>query len=255
MVIFGRSLTCPGSTPLGPAQNERHSDSAFGDVALLADEWPVLRPALAAVVRAEHHHRVAGVTGGVECIEHQADAIVHRLDHLAVLGERASIGVQDPQRHVTDLVVLSDATANLGVASLFPRPMRRRVVEMEIEGPRARRRDELRSFLRNDVGVVPRQLHWGLVLPQIGLADGVDVLEVVNGPVEAAEELSEPDAQRAEPGQPSAVPLAEHRRVVAGICEQRWQGGVIGGNAVAFVPGSKGFLQPGYQPAGVASRV
>ena len=98
-------------------------------------------------------------------------------------------------------------------------------------------------------------LHRRLALVQVGLALGVDVAEVVEGAVEVAEEDVEAGLERAEPGQPAAVPLAVHGGVVAGVLEQRGQGGVLVRDAAVLGALGQRFLQAGGQPARVASGV
>ena len=239
-----------------PAHDERHPDAALGDVTLLADERPHERVALAAVVGAEHDDRVVGETLLVECVEDAADALVHRLDELAVLRDGPGVAVQQRERIDPVAVAPLDLVADLGVAGPFPRPVRGVPVDLHVERlVGVLLAHVVHGAVGDQLGVVAAQFDRGLALVEVLLADRVDVREVVHGAVEVPEEHIEADLQRAVPGQPTAVPLAEHRRAVAGVFQQRRQRRMVVRDAVAVGPRGERLLQAGGQPRRVAARV
>ncbi len=203
------------------------------------------------------HDRVVGLAGCVERVEHSTDAGVHRFDQLAVLGQRPVVPVEQRVgvRFVLGLELRPDTRSDIGVAGPFPRPVGGGVVELEMEGLVALDGNELGGAVRDHPGEVADLLHRGVVLPQVGHAEGADVFEVVDGTVEASEESLVSGLHRAVPGEPSAVPLAEHGGVVAGVDEQRRERGVIVGNAHSVGTRPQRLLDPGGDAPGIAARV
>ncbi len=240
-----------------PAQEERNPDAALGEVALLADERPVARPSFPTVVGTEADDGVVGLPGGVERVEDPSDAGVQRFDEFGVLGQRPVVPIEERQRarHVLGFELRPDPRSDGGVFGALPGPVWGCVVQLEVERPLAVGRDVVGGAVGDHPREVADFLDRGLVLPEIGLSECADVLEVVDGAVEAPEELLEPGPQRAVPGEPATVPLPDHRCVVAGVAEQRRQGRMVVRDAHAVASGAQRFLHSGGESAGVAAGV
>ena len=206
-----------------------HADAAFQQLRLLAAERPGLREALAAVVAGEDDDRVVGQAlllaarrstrpiGGVQ-----------RRHHPAVRGQVAAVVVED----------VADLARHGLVARAFPRPVRRREVQRQEERLcRLLLADVIDGALGQQVRVVADLVHRHFAFVQVFRHVGPDarlVREVVDGAAVVAEEEVVAALQRAEGRQVAQVPLAEQRRAVAVLLQQRRQGRMLRRQADAF---------------------
>src|SRR5690348_9488664 len=90
----------------------------------------------------------------------------------------------------------TDLAADLVIVRSLPWPVRRRVVELHIEGLGGFRGDEVGGPVGDQIRVVTHALDRSVVLVQVMLADRIYVREVVHRAVEIAEEGAEADARR-----------------------------------------------------------
>ena len=165
------------------------------EIQLLERERPVERVALAAVVAREDHERVALEPRAPQRGEHAADTVVHAAHHRGVSAERAAVRHRARRRDPCD--------RRRAVGRPFPRRVRRRVVQAQSRTASLRcARDVLDGAIAEQVRQVAVGRDARLVLPEIRqrvfARVGRDVREVVERAAQAAEELVEAVAVRAD---------------------------------------------------------
>src|SRR5690606_40577398 len=111
----------------GAANDIRYAQSPVERLVLPAGDGTVVADALAAVVSGEHEDRDAVVAQFGEPGEYPTDVVVHRLHHLRVRLERATIVVEDRAAGRGEPCALCPAF--LVVA--FPRPLLRLEVQAD----------------------------------------------------------------------------------------------------------------------------
>ena len=201
-----------------PACDVRHPDAPFEEIHLLADERPVIREALAAVVAREDDQRVALGADRRERLEYPADAFVHLPDHRQVRGKRAAIRMHDAR----------DAPRFRFVLARFPRPVRRRVVEREKERRLALPANEIGGSRGDQIGEVTGALDLRLAVIEVVATRGVTMGEVIDAAAHWAEKLHVAALQRAEAWRKAEMALADERGGVAGIAQQRRERRMLG---------------------------
>jgi hypothetical protein len=199
----------------GPLRHPGHTDTAFGEVHLAADQRPVVAEALTAVVAGEHHQGVVELAGVAQRLQHPADALVHVVDHAAVLVDVAAVQVEQVAAHLGGQGL---------VVARFPGPVGGGVVQAEQEGPAAGVGGAIVHIgggaLRQQIGEVALFVPLCLVGIQVVAAVVAAVGEVVDPAGHRPEEGVVTRFQRAEGRRVAQVPLADQRRVVPGLAQQ-----------------------------------
>ena len=208
----------------GPVRNPGHADAAFGQVHLAAHQRPVVREAFAAVVAGEDDQRVVQLAVGAQRLDDPAYALVHVMDHAAVLVDVAARQMRDAGAQL-----LGRGT----VIACFPGPVRGRVVQAQEERgiALAHAVDEIHAALRQQIGQIAFVVVLFLAHPQVMLARAAQMGEIVHAARHGAEVFLVTRAQRAEVGRVAQMPFADQRGAVARILEQRGYGGHFGRQA------------------------
>ena len=201
--------------------------SALQQLVLAAAEGPGVCEALASVVAGEDDDRVARDPAILERPLHAPDLVVHRGDHAAVGLLRAAVPV--------DQVAAAQALGLRLVARRLPRPVGRAEVQAEQERPAGPGvvADHLHRAVAEQVGRVAFRRDLLVLLPEIRGAAPAGVPVVVDRAAAIAVEVVVAALMRAEIRQTAQMPLADQRRAVPGLLQQRWQGGMIGRQADA----------------------
>ncbi len=214
-----------------PPNNRGHTNAAFQQVTFVTRKRPLIRESFAAIVTGEDHQRVPFEPCAAQRLQHATNASVHALHHGCVNLQRAAI------HHRT--LAVAGVPDGL-VFGAFPRRMRRRVMETEIKRLVASPRDEGSGALRQQLREISDTLHRLKVFPKVGSA-GVArlVCEVVTRAAQDAEELFEPVTIWSELRFPSEMPLANERRVVTVVLQQRGDRRVVCGKALVEIATSQ----------------
>ena len=232
----------------GPGDDGRDAQAAFQQFGFAAGEGPGVGEALAAIVAGEDHDGVAGDAVALDRLQHAADLCVHGGDHAAIGFLRAAVEV--------DRVLAAQALGLGFVTGRLPRPVRRVEMQAEQEGLAGLgvAVDHLHGVAAEQVGGVAGLRHRLVVVPEIRGAGAAGVQVVVDGAAAIAVEMVIAAFQRAEIGQVAEVPLADQGGAVAGLAQQRRQGGVVRWQADAlFRAAGQRFLQPDGQAHLVAA--
>ena len=185
----------------GPVRDIRHPYAAFGQVHLAADQRPVVRETLTAVVAGEDDQRVVELTVFLQRVDEPANAFVHVVDHALVGGDVAAVQMGD---------FFVQRFGYAGIVPRLPGPMRRGVVQAQ-----KKRRvlpghsiSDVDRAARDQIGQVTGFVFFIGAVVQVVYAVGGAVGEVVHPTGHGAKELVVARLERPEMRRESKVPFA-----------------------------------------------